>query len=551
MRRAAIVGCGSLPAVRGRVPMTHGSKRDPKKLGEFRGIGFGLGPPQPGGWSFTTHEESSPSSRDDQTPATPKGAGSGTEGPEHVAAGRSLYEAGEQFATRLQLLLTYRREIGTVARATSFANTVSIFALLSDMAEASRDRDGTDALASFSFDLLVESEGGSVRRLSARGPIYEHHHVTAVQNRVKYNDAALRLLHEASVQQLVNSYERLIGDIARLHIFENTQEAAKDQSLTYRQILEFGSIDEVKRAVVEAQVRDLIRHSDTLEQLEWLRKRLNVDVRSQFPGIGAFRGLEFRRHAIVHAGGIATSEYMRRLGVLGETESAAEGTPLTLSSAYIDRSWDVVYALGIVTIHLASVARAKGLCDAEQEETADGQLNTAAVWAIKQQRYGAAERILEYAHKRRLSKTTYKLMVLVNLAQTYKWQGRNEECKDLLIPHDWEATSDQFRLCVAVLRDEDAEDYLTRAVKSGDISLFDLYEWPVFSKFRERDEFPAIVERVFGPDARPPLEKFPASLLDFSHEDTLREIFQHLERVSREVTHEGHPGAGKDDDVVH
>ena len=204
-----------------------------------------------------------------------------------------------------------------------------------------------------------------------------------------------------------------------------------------------------------------------------------------------------------------------------------------------------------MTIHLASVARARGIRDAEREERADSQLNTVAVWAIEQRRYGAAERILEYAHKRSLSKTTYQLMVLVNLAQTYKWQGRNKECKDLLMRHDWDAVSDQFRLCVAVLSDEDPEDYLTKAVKSGDISLSHLYEWPVFSKFRERDEFRAIVERVFGPDARPPRETFPASLLDFSHEDTLRELCQHIEEVSREVTHGGHPADGNDDEVVH
>ena len=58
---------------------------------------------------------------------------------------------------------------------------------------------------------------------------------------------------------------------------------------------------------------------------------------------------------------------------------------------------------------------------------------------------------------------------------------------------DWEAVSDRFRLCVAVLKDENPEEYLTRAVKSGDVSLSDLYEWPVFSEFRERKEFSTLV----------------------------------------------------------
>ena len=131
-------------------------------------------------------------------------------------------------------------------------------------------------------------------------------------------------------------------------------------------------------------------------------------------------------------------------------------------------------------------------------------------------------------------------MVRVNLAQTYKWQGRNEDCEKLLCEHDWEAANDQFRLCVAVLREqEDAEQYLARAAGSGAIRLSDLYEWPLFTKFRQQEEFSAIVERVFGRDARPPLEKFPASLLNFSHEETLRELFGHLDKLTREAQERG------------
>ena len=230
---------------------------------------------------------------------------------------------------------------------------MSIFALFSEMISASRNRDKASALASFSIEMVLEDENGDPYPFSVRGPIYEAHHVKAVEDRVKYHGAALRLLYETTVQQLVNSYERLIGDIARSHILENTEAAAKEQSLTYEQILDFASLDEVKRAVVEAQVTDLIRNRSTLEQLQWLQTQLKIDVRAQGKGVDAFRGLELRRHAIVHAGGIATSEYLRRLKVLGEHESAPEGKPLELSSTYIENAWDVVYALGIVTVHFS------------------------------------------------------------------------------------------------------------------------------------------------------------------------------------------------------
>ena len=99
---------------------------------------------------MSSQDDSNSGDRDDQAPASPDQAGSGAQSSEQFEAGKYLYEAGQQFATRLQLLLTYRREIGTVARATSFANFVSIFSLLSEMVEASRNRVEADALASLS-----------------------------------------------------------------------------------------------------------------------------------------------------------------------------------------------------------------------------------------------------------------------------------------------------------------------------------------------------------------------------------------------------------------
>ena len=260
----------------------------------LREMSFVFGPPTPGGWSVSFQDASEPSSREDPMPpmptTPPKGANAPADSGAATGSG-SFNAAEEQFATRLQLLLTYRREIAAVARATSFANSVSLFALLSEMAAASRKRDATQALASFSFDAVFEDADGNARQFVARGPIYEHHHFKAVANRVKYHDAALRLLYETTVQQLVNSYERLIGDIARAHIFENTRAAAKNQTFTYEQILEFASLDEIKRAVVEAQVTDLIRNQDTVGQLKWLRDQLggDVDVRSQYTDVNAFR----------------------------------------------------------------------------------------------------------------------------------------------------------------------------------------------------------------------------------------------------------------------
>ena len=239
-----------------------------------------------------------------------------------------------------------------------------------------------------------------------------------------------------------------------------------------------------------------------------------------------------RRHAIVHAGGIATPDYIRKLKSVGGFELPAEGTQLELSPGYVVSAWDVVYALGVVTFHLLAKATARRDHDAEAEDDADQWLNTCAFWAISQKRYAAAEKILSYANATRLVKNSCELMVLINLAQTYKWQGQEQKCRELLGKHDWGATNSAFQLAAGVLCGEDIAVLMTRAVKDGQLSLDNVYEWPLFQEVRRRPDFGTLLESVFGAGTIRPIEPFPATLLDLSPKARLDKIFEHLQQTA-------------------
>ncbi len=229
--------------------------------------------------------------------------------------------------------------------------------------------------------------------------------------------------------------------------------------LSYSQILTFADFDEARRHVVEEEVADFLKSKTTLDQLKYFKDEFGADFRSQFPAVGELCEIVLRRHAIVHAGGIASSEYCRRVASLKNLpeKPAEKGKLLPVHSGYIKRAWSVIYSAGVVLTHLVAKSHARSKKCKKDEEASDSFLINAAFNAIKARQYEAAKTILHYAHGLRLASSGSDLMVLVNLAQTNKWGGDEAACQTLLDEQDWASCSANFRLCVAALReDEDA-----------------------------------------------------------------------------------------------
>jgi hypothetical protein len=482
----------------------------------FAGMGFKLGPASGAGTAVETQADS--------------------EKPRLRASHDAPIEiAGRRFATRLQLLWTYVTQIGAAAQTTSFANMAGVLALVDEIVESAKGRAQHDAISLFELSVHVTHKGDKSRKeIKLEAPLFEERHHRAVRERIKYHDAALTILHETAVQQLVNAYEQLMADLLRRHIAVNTSEAAKDQSITYQQLLEFQSLEEAKRHVIETQVTEFIRSKDTLQQFKHFRDHLKIDISSNYPEVALYRELVLRRHAIVHAGGIATPDYIRKLKSIGGFPIPTESAVLKLSPQYVLQGWDVVYSLGVVTFHLLAQTLARRDRDADAEDEADNWLNAAALWAIEQRRYKAAERILKYGNGLHLAKDTCQLMVLINLAQTYKWQGDETKCRELLDTRDWVATNSAFRLCAATLRGDNVEAAMIQAVREEQLSLDQVYEWPVFQELRKQEGFPELLQKAFGTGANRQVEPFPATLLDMSPKTRLDKIFEHLKRTALE-----------------
>ena len=116
-------------------------------------------------------------------------------------------------------------------------------------------------------------------------------------------------------------------------------------------------------------------------------------------------------------------------------------------------------------------------------------------------------------------------MVHLNLAQTLKWQGRDDEVKAELDRHDWTASSSLFRLGAEVLRGgPDIERHMRAAAADGELTAEAVYTWPIFRELRKGETFKDMMKRVFGPDSAEQKNRFAAVFLDFDYERKLHRL---------------------------
>jgi len=258
---------------------------------------------------------------------------------------------------------------------------------------------------------------------------------------------------------------------------------------------------------------------------------------SVFPHVDDLCEIVLRRHAIVHAGGIATSEYINKAKKLRKLriQIPNEGASLSEDSEYLSKSWCIIYAAGVVLLHFLSVNHARNKDSKEDESSADDFLALSAYNAIRNEQYFAAELVQTYALSRSLRSQATKWQIQINLAQTYKWLGREAECTELLNSIDFTACSAVYRVCIASLRgDFDVlKKNLIIARQEGGIKAEDLYEWPVFKAIRETEAFASIFKDVFEMEFNLLARKNKTQLLDFDSAEKLSKFMKEsTERVT-------------------
>lgn len=328
---------------------------------------------------------------------------------------------------------------------------------------------------------------------------------------MKEVDAGMDALPSSILLSLVATYDSIISEFAldMLRLHPEQIEDSSNKTLTYREIFEIGNIDEVREQLFDSEIDKFLRGSH-LDQAVYLEKLIDTKIIDKYSRWPNYYEIFERRNRYAHASGVANAEYIRKLDRQKyPIDSIVLGQVLRLKTSYLHKSVDYLTEFGILLAFMAW--RKFGISANEAYKSLSDQ----AYYLISKKRYTLATWLLDFALNKQSIKGVDDIvvrMMTVNLANAYKKKKDIDKFEKTLNSLDWSATSLDFSICIAALR-EDTEkvcEYMDAISSSKMIQKSSFRTWPVFDWVKEKDEFRSKFAEVYG-------EEFTHADLDDEH----------------------------------
>lgn len=313
---------------------------------------------------------------------------------------------------------------------------------------------------------------------------------------------ALSLIPPTYIVSIVSLFDSFLAGVVRC-VYNMKQDLLleSNKSFTYRDLVDFETIKEAKKSVIDDTVDKLFRDSHT-QQIEWLEKAIDVKTLKHFSGWGAFIELTERRNLFVHSDGIVSSQY------LGEckknhfdTGSLEVGSRLSVDAAYFCNSYNLLYEMAIMLtqilinkLYLGSYTKDTGVRD---------KILIGNVFElICDKHYEIAINVSNFVRDEKIFKRNNKdrTYIELNLAQAYKWNGNNDKCLSVLQELDTSAMSQDLQIPKKVLEEKFDDVYvmMERLGAKSEILTKEAYrEWPIFKDIRKQDKFNETFQKIF------------------------------------------------------
>jgi hypothetical protein len=323
------------------------------------------------------------------------------------------------------------------------------------------------------------------------------HRFDRLIKRLRRTEAASVLIPRSFVVALVSQFDSFLGSLIRALLLAVPEVLnGSDRSLSFADLVGFGSLDAARDHIIEKEVESVLRKSHS-EQFEWLENKFRLKLRQDLTVWPTFIELTERRNLFVHTGGRVSAQYLEICRThKADCSGVKRGSRLRVTPAYFRSAHAAVFEIGV---KLAHVLWRKLL--PEQRKMADENLVSISYDLLIAEEYDLAKAVLDFATEvlKQHSSEAIRLKLLVNRILAYKWSGDDERASRLLQAQDFSAVDDQFKLAAAALRGntEDAIRMVRKIGALGDMTLEQYREWPLFRELRTQVAFQKVVEEVF------------------------------------------------------
>lgn len=334
-------------------------------------------------------------------------------------------------------------------------------------------------------------------------PINEVKQFIEYQTEIGKAVSAIQLIPQNIVVAFVSIYDAFLADLIEgMYTLCPSLLNSCEREYTFSELLEFSSIDDIKKNIIEKEVECVLRESHA-KQFEWLSKKLKIKLTEDLPNYDDFIEITERRNLFVHTRGKVSRQYISAVSAKFQDGKDGNllkaGDSLGASPDYVNHCYNILFEIGV---KLGQVVWRK-LDEANSLEEADTLLISIIYDLIRKGDYNLASVLSDFATKSYVKDfdKSHTYLKCVNKALVYYLSGNKDKCKDIISKEDWSATNNSFKLAVAVLEENYEQACIIMKEIGKKDNILDAYrEWPLFNVFRESPLFKETYKEIFGTD---------------------------------------------------
>lgn len=313
------------------------------------------------------------------------------------------------------------------------------------------------------------------------------------------NDATIITLQRSLFIGMFTCFDRFVGELLE-GVYSICPDLYKGLGAQYTaaEVLEYETLADFKAAVLDKEI-ETVRRKSYGEQFKEFERRFGFDSLTKFDSWPLLIEASQRRNLFTHCNGIVSHQYIKVCTDAGFSvpDDCKVGSQLDVAAKYFYSTCRVVTEVGVMLGH--TVWR-KLLPD--ERRKADSELNHLIYDFLHLGQFKMADSLCKFAGRLpKISDDVMARMFTLNHAIAAKEIGGLNAAKKILEKKDWSAVIYDFKLAKAVLLEEygDAKGLMIKIGKEGDLVCEEAYhDWPLFKKFRERQEFLDGYEEVYG-----------------------------------------------------
>ena len=170
-----------------------------------------------------------------------------------------------------------------------------------------------------------------------------------IERKKKRAEKAFQLIPPTYIISAVSIFDSFLAGLIRC-IYSLKPELLLESNMNflYRELVEYDSIKEVKKKIVETTIEKLFRDSHT-EQIVWIEKSIGIKTLRDFAGWPNYIELTERRNLFVHSDGVVSSQYIDECKKSGyEVDGISIGSRLLADKTYFEQSYNLLYEMAIM-----------------------------------------------------------------------------------------------------------------------------------------------------------------------------------------------------------